>query len=273
MEIKQIKRKVLLLGDGAVGKTSLIKMFVTDKFDDKYITTIGTKVTKKDLRFNIDQKEVVLTLLIWDVLGQKGYTSVQASSYRGGEGVMLVCDLTRKDTLASLKEYWIPELEKVVGNIPKVFVGNKCDLVGEAEITPEELEAMAEEFNSKYYMSSAKTGENVESIFNLLGELVLEAGAAAKEKPVESGEKTVSNLLEVTDKVITDFCEAHGDRDTAMAMIRQQFSSVGLDVKAPVKEPLLRAVERLANLEMEFGDEFTAKTTLAKRKRMIEEFG
>src|SRR5438093_958600 len=74
-----IKRKILLLGDGAVGKTSLIRRFVVDKFSDEYITTIGTKVTKKDLRIESPGKATDMTFMIWDVLGQKGYRGIEES--------------------------------------------------------------------------------------------------------------------------------------------------------------------------------------------------
>src|SRR5439155_825420 len=79
----RIKRKILLLGDGAVGKTSLIRRFVVDKFSDDYITTIGTKVTKKDLRIESPARSTDLTFMIWDVLGQKGYRGIQDSSFQG----------------------------------------------------------------------------------------------------------------------------------------------------------------------------------------------
>ena len=111
-ETKHIKRKVMLLGDGAVGKTSLIKKFVTDRFDDKYITTIGTKVTKKDLVLKDNEKTIYLTLMVWDVLGQKGYKNIQASSLKGADGIIFVCDLTRRETLTSLTEYWLPNIGK-----------------------------------------------------------------------------------------------------------------------------------------------------------------
>jgi small GTP-binding protein len=273
METKQLKRKVLLLGDGAVGKTSLIRKFVTDKFDDKYITTIGTKVTKKDLRIKEPKREVLLTLLIWDILGQKGYKSVQASSYKGGEGVLLVCDLTRRETLGSLKEYWIPELQKVVGDVPFVFVGNKSDLVDERQITEEELKAMADEFGSPAYLSSAKTGENVEEMFKRLGEVVISDRGVSGPAPSAEAKEEVTSLLDVADRIINDFAESFGDRDTAMAAIRQQFSIAGVNIERPEKKALLKAVELLAQVERGFKDDFEVKTSLAKRRRLIEQFG
>jgi small GTP-binding protein len=273
METRQIKRKVLLLGDGAVGKTSLIRKFVTDKFDDKYISTIGTKVTKKEMNFKLPDEEIRLTLMIWDVLGQKGYKAVQASSYKGGEGVLMVCDLTRKETLSSLKDYWIPELRKVVGEVPMIFVGNKSDLVAERQITEEELGALAEEFGSTHYLSSAKTGENVELMFDKLGRVIFGGGTGDVIKSAAEEATEISSLVDVADKIINDFCKEHGDRDTAMAMIRQQFSGVGVNIERPDKETLLKAVERLAELEKDFKDDFAVKTTLAKRKRLIDQYG
>src|SRR3989454_12714444 len=103
-----IKRKILLLGDASVGKTSLIRRFVVDKFSDDYITTIGTKVTKRDLRIESPSKATDMTFMIWDVLGQKGYRGIQESSFQGAKGALLVYDVTRPETAESLHEYWIP---------------------------------------------------------------------------------------------------------------------------------------------------------------------
>ena len=268
-----MKRKVLLLGDGAVGKTSLIKKFVTDKFDDKYITTIGTKITKKDLRFQTPNGEMLLTFMLWYFVGQKGYKSIQSSSYRGAEGAMVVCDLTREDTLHSMTEYWIPEMRKVIGEAPMVFVGNKCDLIDERQISEGQLAGTAQQFSCQSFVSSAKTGENVEMIFNALGEAVIEDKIPSATGSAPAVKDEITDLIGVTDHIINDFCESFGDRETAMAMVRQQFSSVGVDVKAPEKQTLLKAVERLAEIENGFKDDFSVKSTLAKRKRLIEQHG
>ncbi len=125
---EKIKKNVILLGDGAVGKTSLIKRFVLDQFDDKYITTIGTKVTKKELFVGSQENGADMTLLVWGTLGQKGYRYTQSLSLGGIEGALLVPELTRPEPLESLKEYWIPSLISVTGPIPLAFIGNKADL-------------------------------------------------------------------------------------------------------------------------------------------------
>ncbi|MCK5039300.1 MAG: GTP-binding protein [Thermoplasmata archaeon] len=272
MEVRRVKRKVLMLGDGAVGKTSLIHKYVMDKFDDKYITTIGTKITKKVLELEHGEDRVDLTLMIWDILGQKGYTSIQTTSYKGGEGALMICDLTRKETLAGLEEYWIPEVQKVKADIPFIFVGNKADLVDQRQITNEDMEALASKYNTTYFLSSAKTGENVESMFIALGESVI-AAEHTSTGGTAVAQREITDLVGVTDRIINDFCDSFGDRETAMAMIRQQFSRAGVDVKGPVKANLLVAVENLAEVEKGFKDDFKVKTELAKRKRLIEEFG
>src|SRR5439155_26164347 len=123
-----IKRKILLLGDGAVGKTSLIRRFVVDKFSDEYITTIGTKVTKKDLQIESPSKATDMTFMIWDVLGQKGYRGIQESSFQGAKGALLVYDVTRAETAERLHEYWIRDFLSVTVLIPIVLVANKVDL-------------------------------------------------------------------------------------------------------------------------------------------------
>ncbi|MDG6221373.1 MAG: ADP-ribosylation factor-like protein, partial [Candidatus Thermoplasmatota archaeon] len=94
------KRKFCLLGEGAVGKTSLIRRFVTDQFDDRYITTIGTKVTKKSLDLPPGSGADRVEMMIWDIMGQQGYrTMLQESYFSGAAGALAICDVTRKDTL------------------------------------------------------------------------------------------------------------------------------------------------------------------------------
>lgn len=266
MEMRRIKRKVLLLGDGAVGKTSLIRKFVTDKFDDNYITTIGAKVTKKDLRFDAENAD--LTMMIWDILGQKGYTAVQSASYNGAEGALLVCDLTRKETLASIEEYWIPELTKVAGTIPLVFVGNKSDLVGQRQISEAELSSFAARHRAPLYLSSAKTGEHVEDLFRRLGGLVL--GATALGGQVAPGQKEIVSLVDAADFVIAHFCESYADQEIAMSVVRTQFARAGVDVKAPTRDGLLKAIDYLAEAERSFRDEGTVRANIFKRRGAVE---
>src|SRR3989442_15685359 len=92
MPREPMKSKVVLLGDGGVGKTSLVRRFVVDQYSDEYITTVGTKVSKRSLNIGSPLAEVEMVMQIWDVLGQKGYSGVQETAIKGAQGVLLVYD-------------------------------------------------------------------------------------------------------------------------------------------------------------------------------------
>jgi small GTP-binding protein len=173
--VKEYMKKVILLGDGAVGKTSLIRRFVEDEFDDDYIFTIGTKVTKKEVTVSKDGEDVLVTMMIWDILGQTDFHRTQAEAFSGAAGALLVCDLTRKETLDSLGKYWIPEFEKEAGAVPRIFLGNKADLgekmsEGEFTETAKGLSAGALTLET-----SAKTGQNVAEAFEALAKQLVDA--------------------------------------------------------------------------------------------------
>ncbi len=199
--------KILLLGDGAVGKTSLVRRFVEQKFDESYKMTIGVNVKKKEI------DELNLTMMIWDIYGQKLNRDLHSTNYSGADGAILVCDLTRYETFESL-DGWIDEVFSVTGKIPFVVFGNKNDLTkgfdrsdradfdlyvkenhlevveshtrlyGEDptfnRVNTKDLENWAEDkkeetdFDFPYFFTSAKTGENVERAFMSLGKLINE---------------------------------------------------------------------------------------------------
>ena len=96
-EMNTIKKKIVLLGDGAVGKTSLIRRFVINKFDDKYLCTLGTKVTEKNLLVKVDAGVTLgLKLMIWDFMGQKGFHKIEKSGLEGATGALLVYGATTR---------------------------------------------------------------------------------------------------------------------------------------------------------------------------------
>ena len=174
MDRKRFQRKICLLGDGAVGKTSLIRKYVLDKFDDKYLPTIGTKVSRKEIVLNFPRDNIIvdLTLIIWDIVGQKAYQKLRHMYYQGANGALVTCDVTRSETLDGLQD-WTESLYEVASTVPVIFIANKQDLEEQAEFTTKELEDAANRFKAPYYYSSAKTGDNVEKIFYRLGELMV----------------------------------------------------------------------------------------------------
>ena len=158
-------KKVCLLGDFSVGKTSLIRRFVYDAFTDKYITTVGTKISSKIVKIS---DEIEVNIMIWDIVGNLFYKTLQLSYFKGSNGGLLVYDITREDTLINLRN-WVDRFQKVVGKVPLIFIANKIDLKDQVKFGLKESEDVLREFNSPFFVSSAKTGENVEKIFNTLG--------------------------------------------------------------------------------------------------------
>ena len=170
---KDIIKKICLLGDPAVGKTSLIRRFVFDMFDDKYITTIGTKVTKKTVEVDREvptgNMHVKITLLIWDILGQREYQRLHPVYYQGAEGALIVCDSTRKETIGNLAT-WVTSFKNVVGNVPVVFLINKSDLVDPEKFDRSEIDNLSRLHHAPYLPTSAKNGLNVERAFITVSE-------------------------------------------------------------------------------------------------------
>jgi len=160
-------RKICLLGDGAVGKTSLIRRYVHDIFNDEYIMTIGTKVSKKNM--DLDGKE--LTLMIWDILGQKEHTNLHSAYYKGAAGAIVVCDFTNKNSMGHLTK-WIDDFRAVAGNVPVVIAVNKQDIENKAYLF-DDAKKIADKYDAPAIPTSAKTGKNVEFLFEVIGERVI----------------------------------------------------------------------------------------------------
>jgi small GTP-binding protein len=176
-EVQRIKTKVCLVGEAAVGKTSLIRRYVQDEFDDKYITTLGAKVSKKELSFKVPDKDVQveMDMTIWDIMGEKGFRDLlKEAFFHGAKGTIAVCDLTRYSTLKELDD-WVQGVFNVVGEIPVVFAINKIDLKDEVMILygDKEIGQAVRAFEAPFFYTSAKTGENVETLFRRMGTMVL----------------------------------------------------------------------------------------------------
>jgi len=169
------KIKVCLIGDVGVGKTSLVRRYVLDQFDDKYIATIGTKVTKRNVKVRNPStlEEETAVLLIWDIMGQPSFREILREAYfYGAQGALCVCNTTSRDSFNELR-YWIKAMTATAGPVPMVMLGNKSDLKEKREVTAEELKDFAEKFNSTSMLTSAKTGENVEKAFSMVLEKVM----------------------------------------------------------------------------------------------------
>jgi small GTP-binding protein len=254
-EVRDLMKKMCVIGEASVGKTSLIRRFVVDKFDDKYIVTIGTKTSKKILNFKEGDTTINLKLIIWDILGQRSFPKLKESAFKGSNGAFIVLDLSRRETLYVF-ENWLSSLYKVVGEIPVIVLANKNDLKG--EFGKEELDKLVKDYGFPYYMTSAKTGKNVNDAFYTMGRMMLNPSKEKNIGPVLEKSKAFKmeidteidpdrkfTIIEVEDIIMTRYCELLEDPDYAMAIIRAQFKKAELDFRNPTIEGLKQIVDFL----------------------------
>jgi Ras-related protein Rab-1A len=168
------KFKVALVGDSKVGKTSLVQRFVLDQFSDKYKKTIGTKVSKKEIILPLPgNRRMRVIMMVWDIIGDRNVAELyMQSSYMGLQGILVVCDVTRKDTLDSI-DGWISSVAEVAGKVPIQILVNKMDLKDSHEIESSEVSELSESYASDPVFTSAKTGENVERAFEELAQRII----------------------------------------------------------------------------------------------------
>ncbi len=179
-----LKAKVCLIGEPRVGKTSLIRKFVRNEFDDAYQTTVGTNVSKKTVQLAIPQAGVLvdLDMVIWDIMGQREYRDLLADRYfEGVQGLLAVADVTERESLDALFD-WVDRADRSASQVPVVIAMNKADLVASTEIAERAGRILAESFNGDFLVTSAKTGANVEKAFTRLATMIAarEIASAAK---------------------------------------------------------------------------------------------
>ena len=157
--------KIILIGDSAVGKTSLLLKFTDGAFSDQATATIGAEYKEKEITLN--NRKIILQ--IWDTSGQERFHSLTQNFYRGSDGILFVFDVTNKESFHNL-EYWLNEAKE--DDVKKILIGNKIDLPSRT-ISKERMENLGKRYNLKSFETSAKTGENVEKIFTEIAELIL----------------------------------------------------------------------------------------------------
>ena len=160
--------KIVVVGDGAVGKTSLIKKFTKGTFERDYVKTIGAQFSKYNKKIDDD----LIRLVFWDIAGQEDFNFLQPLFYKESKAAIIVYSL-EENTLGEKSfthiENWYEVVEKNCGDIPIVLFANKVDLVNESSINKSKIQKLAEEYKFlNLFFTSAKTGENVVKAFNAI---------------------------------------------------------------------------------------------------------
>lgn len=165
---RQWALKLALLGDPAVGKTSLIDKYITDSFNENYQPTLGVNIVTKDIK--LEEINSDIRLLLWDIAGQAKYELTRKMFFQGCSGALFVYDKTRYSTFENITSKWLEDFIKF-GKPDGVYIliGNKLDLKDSIKVSSEEGKLLSQKINATEFIeTSAKYGENVEMAFKKL---------------------------------------------------------------------------------------------------------
>jgi small GTP-binding protein len=164
--------KIIVIGPGSVGKSSIIRRFVKNEFSFDYKFTIGVEINSHLVEY---EKGSFAQLTIWDIGGQERFKILRRNFYEGTYGALVAFDLSRPNTFSEMKE-WVSDLFLILERkIPIVILGNKSDLLPEIgeSLDQNEIIKFIEEFDHTYFETSAKTGENVQEAFVHLARIIV----------------------------------------------------------------------------------------------------
>jgi len=228
-----MRAKICLIGEPAVGKTSLIRRYVLDEFDDEYIATMGAKVTKKEVEISDERVgNLTVSLLIWDIMGDKGFRELYKEAFfHGAQGIIAVCDVTKRETLSGLRS-WIGLVSKVAGSVPTHFLGNKVDLKEGIAITESDVKRISD-FETLQTLFpdavciSARTGYRLEN---------LSEAVAANYKGAELQFRVASSQ---SNGKVQSFLRAHG------RILKEQYCDSSVLIEARLGRNQLPDLKRL----------------------------
>lgn len=176
----EIGTKLIMIGDGAVGKTSIVRRYLKWGFQERYLPTLGANFYTEKRTYTYDEDQLTVKWTLWDISGQPAFSEVRDKYYIGAKGALVVYDITRKET-AENTENWIEELHKRTENKqPVVLLGNKVDLRGteREEVSSKEGKQLAEDLSEQfgveipYIDTSAKTGKNLDKAFKTIAKQI-----------------------------------------------------------------------------------------------------
>jgi len=165
---EEFRFKIVVIGDGAVGKTSLIKKFAKGTFEKDYVKTLGAQFSKYNKEINGD----IIRLIFWDIAGQDDFNFLHHLFYKESKAAIIVYSLEEnelgRNSFTHIKN-WHEVVEKHCGNIPVILFANKVDLVDENNLNTTKIQKLVNERNFlKFFFTSAKTGQGVVEAFNAI---------------------------------------------------------------------------------------------------------
>ena len=182
--------KILIIGEPSVGKTAIMERFCDGVFHEDLISTIGVDFNTKVVTVGNTR----IKLQLWDTAGQERFKNVTTSYYRGTQGCLVVYDVTKKESFEKVT-HWIKEYETEQEISYIIVVGNKIDLDDEVVVDEQEALAFAKQQNYKAALCSAKTGQNVDQIFQMLAQGIFENKAIMDNLP----KKNTINVVKPAD--------------------------------------------------------------------------
>ncbi|XP_067840154.1 ras-related protein Rab-23 [Heptranchias perlo] len=187
----EVAIKVVVVGNGAVGKSSMIQRYCKGIFTKDYKKTIGVDFLERQIQVNDED----VRLMLWDTAGQEEFDAITKAYYRGAQACVLVFSTTDRESFEATPS-WKEKVEAEVGDIPTVLVQNKIDLLDETVLKNEEAEALAKKLKLRFYRASVKEDLNVNEVFKYLTEKYLQR---LKQQTTEEQEQvhTTSNRIGV----------------------------------------------------------------------------
>lgn len=154
--------KLLLVGDSGVGKSCLLTRFADSTFNEWRTSTIGVDFKMRTVEID----DTRIKLQVWDSAGQERFRTVSGAYYRGAHGIGVVFDVTNAKSFRNLESWWLKEMEKNnCGEVPRVLIGTKCDLVDARKVRRDEVELFSRKHGMQYIETSSKTAERVSEAF------------------------------------------------------------------------------------------------------------